>query len=473
MQRFSHPPSSGAGRRGNAASPILVFLGIVILSVALFFAFTWSGPGDGKSGGQAENPPSPAPAVAPAPPPPPPDPLAGATGIPDADGKFSTSEDLIKAIADALAAGDVGRATAAIPRASLERDAAVGFAQLFGSAGYTLADDQPVADLGRIGEIHRWGLYAVKPAAPADRQEVQIDTINHFDRGWEVSSLRTPPDLRLMLAELAAGDPPGPEMRRPEIADPEPPQPKPGEDARATALAFIEAILAQDFAVARALSDHEGVKEEKIAGLCIVFEEGKYALDGETPIIAPALQDEVAWFIVKVRSALNNEASQFGLEMQNRPGDGWIVTGVNLSRLLASFSDATEAGKVAYSPVVENPAGGESLALFFEYDKAEIHPRAERQIDIVAKLLKADPAKRLRISGHTDALGTEEYNAQLSAARAKNVSQRLAALGVSRDQIVVEAVGSAEPLKPDTKPDGSDNPEGRAYNRRAEIYLDF
>jgi outer membrane protein OmpA-like peptidoglycan-associated protein len=111
--------------------------------------------------------------------------------------------------------------------------------------------------------------------------------------------------------------------------------------------------------------------------------------------------------------------------------------------------------------------------LYFEFDQAELHPRGLHQLDIIAGLLKSDPARKMRITGHTDALGTDDYNARLSAARAKNVNNRLIELGVAGAQIETIGFGSKAPLDPDKLADGTDNPEGRSRNRRTEIYLDF
>ena len=88
-------------------------------------------------------------------------------------------------------------------------------------------------------------------------------------------------------------------------------------------------------------------------------------------------------------------------------------------------------------------------------------------------MLKVNPNRKLRITGHTDAMGADDYNLRLSQARAKTVKEQLGALGVSPDQVVTEGLGKAVPLSPNQKADGSDDPEGRSRNRRAEIFLDF
>jgi outer membrane protein OmpA-like peptidoglycan-associated protein len=87
--------------------------------------------------------------------------------------------------------------------------------------------------------------------------------------------------------------------------------------------------------------------------------------------------------------------------------------------------------------------------------------------------LKSDAARKLQISGHTDALGAEDYNKDLSRRRAEVVTSTLKSLGVNATQIVETGMGASLPLDPNRRQDGTDNPEGRSRNRRTEIYLDF
>jgi len=100
-------------------------------------------------------------------------------------------------------------------------------------------------------------------------------------------------------------------------------------------------------------------------------------------------------------------------------------------------------------------------------------PRAKRQIEILAGILKTDVSKTLSIVGHADALGSENYNVRLSAARAAAVKQQISAFGVPGNQVITTGLGEAEPWKSNKRNDGSDNPKGRSYNRRAELGLHF
>ena len=102
-----------------------------------------------------------------------------------------------------------------------------------------------------------------------------------------------------------------------------------------------------------------------------------------------------------------------------------------------------------------------------------LHPRAKKQIEIIASIMKADPGKKLQIAGHTDALGDDSYNVRLSRTRADSVKALLVSLGVPEPQIETVGLGKAQPLSPNQKADGTDDPEGRSHNRRAEIFLDF
>ena len=245
-------------------------------------------------------------------------------------------------------------------------------------------------------------------------------------------------------------------------------------DALAFGSDFVQALLRHDFVTARKFVDEKKVPSERLAGLCIVFEEGQYELKPNKPLIITVANPEVSWVIAQVQSQALQQSTEFGMELQ-RPGTDqpWKVVGLNLSEILGSFAASASKMGVPYTPIVTNPTGGESLALYFEYDRGELHPRALKQLEIVAGLLKSNASRKLQITGHTDAKGTDDYNIQLSRTRAESVKQQLVALGVSPEQIVTTGLGKAQPLGPNQKADGSDNPEGRSKNRRAEIFLDF
>jgi OmpA-OmpF porin, OOP family len=73
------------------------------------------------------------------------------------------------------------------------------------------------------------------------------------------------------------------------------------------------------------------------------------------------------------------------------------------------------------------------------------------------------------IEGHTDSIGSESYNQRLSERRALAVKHYLVSRGVAGDRLDTVGYGESRPVAPNKTPDGKDNPEGRAMNRRAEL----
>ena len=149
------------------------------------------------------------------------------------------------------------------------------------------------------------------------------------------------------------------------------------------------------------------------------------------------------------------------------------MTEINLDELLADYANRVAGGDVYYTPLLKNPDGGDTIVLYFEFDEDALAPRSKRQLEIVALVLSTDPEKKIRISGHTDSLGSEDYNRGLSRQRAESVRRHLIECGVGAEQIVTEALGKSRPRRPNLTATGEDNPTGRRANRRTEIYLDF
>ena len=258
--------------------------------------------------------------------------------------------------------------------------------------------------------------------------------------------------------------------------------PAPGEpipkavfaDSLGVADAFLQAVLKQDFEFARAFVDPAAVSDAKIAGLCILFEEGGYRLRKNKPLRSMFQRADTVGYLANVETADASQSAQFAMTMRQPPmPSNWIVTEINLNQLLADYARRVAGGDLYYSPLVKNPAGGDTLALYFEFDEDVMNPRTRRQLEIVTQILRSDPGKKITLSGHTDALGTKQYNNSLSSRRADVVRDYLTKAGVASAQIVTVAKGDSQPRRPNLTETGGDNPEGRRANRRTEIYLDF
>jgi outer membrane protein OmpA-like peptidoglycan-associated protein len=425
----------------------------------------------------AAAPSAPSAPTSPAPPPPPAKPQFG----------FARPIDLGKDLAQSLtrrdwpraaalaAAGHGGEEQTALAKQVLEKIHALGFSP------------DASSEVQVLGQVERYTRIAI-PLKHADGRStrLQLDVERDEDMGWKIAQFRLPTDLAPSLAAPTAPEAPadaptvamvgatGDKVAMAASAPTTLFAVEEQSDPLSVADEFVKKLLAHDFGAARGYLDESRVPSERLAGLCIVFEEGQYQLLAGKPLVMTAAGADASWVIAQVKSEKLSQQTEFGIELQRQAEDQpWQVVGLNLSDILGSFARSASQLGVPYTPIVKNPRGGESLALYFEYDESGLHPRALKQIQIVSDMLKSDAKRRLRIAGHTDALGEDSYNLRLSQQRAEAVKKQLVDLGVNAEQIDTTGMGKLQPLGPNQKSDGSDDPEGRSKNRRAEIYLDF
>lgn len=108
----------------------------------------------------------------------------------------------------------------------------------------------------------------------------------------------------------------------------------------------------------------------------------------------------------------------------------------------------------------------------FEFDKATLTPRAEETLSVLGPMIQNAGEHPVTIEGHTDSVGTDEYNQTLSERRAERVRNWLLEhRAFERRAVTIVGYGEKKPIAPNEKPDGKDNPAGRALNRRVEIVV--
>lgn len=102
---------------------------------------------------------------------------------------------------------------------------------------------------------------------------------------------------------------------------------------------------------------------------------------------------------------------------------------------------------------------------FFDFDKSNIKPEGRQILDQVAAQANTINLETLIATGHTDSIGTEQYNMGLSQRRANSVKDYLISKGMAADRIYVEGKGETSPVASNA------TREGRAQNRRVEIEI--
>ncbi len=470
-------------------APFLLVGGALAISAGSFFLFTLPkfGPRTPADPGASElaevpPPPPPPPVAVPelevaTPSEPEPDPATEATPrpVPIADpGEFLA--ELFRRDAE----GDGGSDAAAVVRAAL-RD-----------AGFILAGEGAISEIGKIAGRRRFAVEIARHGEAPARSRVTIDLEPAPGGGWVVAAMKLPDALdRFLAAPAELSAPAGPDRRTEAtglLAGPSQARsggpvelidamPGASADPLDVASAFLDAVVARDFGLARRMTDPERLSDEKLAALFIVIEDGGFERGGEgAPLLSTVAREDAAWIIARL-AASEGASSEFGIELEARAaGAGespWRVVGLNFSQAITELADSLGAAGIGYAPIVNSPGNRESLVLYFPFNEAEVRGRAARQLAIVAEILKADPSKTITVDGYADGVGSSSFNDRLSDLRAKNVTEALAALGVPPAQIIARAFGERNPVEPNVNPDGSDNPAGRTRNRRAEVYLDF
>ncbi len=101
--------------------------------------------------------------------------------------------------------------------------------------------------------------------------------------------------------------------------------------------------------------------------------------------------------------------------------------------------------------------------IFFDFDKFTLKKESYPELDRLTKLIKDNPKYKIKIEGHTDNIGSESYNMELSRKRAESVRNYIISKGVPSKRFSLIGFGSSMPIA------SNDTEEGRAMNRRVVI----
>jgi outer membrane protein OmpA-like peptidoglycan-associated protein len=103
--------------------------------------------------------------------------------------------------------------------------------------------------------------------------------------------------------------------------------------------------------------------------------------------------------------------------------------------------------------------------VLFDTAKYTLKPGAREKLSKVAGILLAYPGLNIEVDGHTDIVGGDEYNQNLSEQRAGSVRDYLVAQGVATNSIIAKGFGKTQPVAT------NDTAEGRQVNRRVELVV--
>ena len=103
--------------------------------------------------------------------------------------------------------------------------------------------------------------------------------------------------------------------------------------------------------------------------------------------------------------------------------------------------------------------------ILFEIGQPKLAPGAKNSLVKLASILTDYPDRKISIEGHTDSVGSDESNQQLSEARAQTVRKTLIDAGVKADRVKAAGFGKSKPIA------SNSTPQGRQQNRRVEVVV--
>lgn len=107
--------------------------------------------------------------------------------------------------------------------------------------------------------------------------------------------------------------------------------------------------------------------------------------------------------------------------------------------------------------------------ILFDFNSFNLNEQTISNLEILKSVLVDYPQLKIEVAGYTDAKGSIEYNNKLADKRAQAVIDYISEKGITRSRFTKKAFGASEFAAVNTNSDGTDNPEGRKYNRRATI----
>jgi OOP family OmpA-OmpF porin len=154
------------------------------------------------------------------------------------------------------------------------------------------------------------------------------------------------------------------------------------------------------------------------------------------------------------------------------------ASGVAANAPADAAADANDEGKSIIRPAVTKPVPEApeikpvtvTIALADRSD--ELTDAARTKLDGLLDTAVMQEGGKITLRGHTDSRGYDGDNLVVSRKRAEAVRDYLAGKGVAAARMTVIALGETRPVAPNAMEDGSDNPEGRARNRRVDITVE-
>ncbi|MFO7258173.1 MAG: OmpA family protein [Bacteroidota bacterium] len=168
---------------------------------------------------------------------------------------------------------------------------------------------------------------------------------------------------------------------------------------------------------------------------------------------------------VKLSMKANNgnyqrEISKLGWYIISASAEGFINT---TDSVWINSADVTPVVKDIYLQPIEVGVTVRLKNVYFDFDKTTLKEESYPELDKVVAFLQQNPTVEIEIAGHTDYMGSDEYNLNLSQGRCQSVVDYLVSQGIDAYRLTAHGYGESRPI------DTNETDQGRANNRRVEF----
>ena len=219
----------------------------------------------------------------------------------------------------------------------------------------------------------------------------------------------------------------------------------------------------------------EIAEDEVVVSNAVIEIEEKITIEKQPMVINNVLKVSPV-----VSSNLSNDANSKSLESSEKSSKKTELVKDTLSTsnqpIIADNSNSVTQEDIGAKESDSKDEKVEEHILFydninFKSESSDLSNGEKSKLDKLIEDLKSNPTWRVNSIGHTDNTGSMKYNQILSVLRSESVKTYMINRGISFKRIETIGMGEVHPLAENLAADGSDNPTGRAANRRVEIQI--
>jgi outer membrane protein OmpA-like peptidoglycan-associated protein len=237
------------------------------------------------------------------------------------------------------------------------------------------------------------------------------------------------------------------------------------EDARVLALRRQEqnredaARQAAADAKAKAEADAAAAQQREHEAQAQAAEDARRRAEAEQAQAAAVAQQQQAQAQADAARAASAQAALLTAEAERQKQEALQQKEAMRARLLAQLNQVLQTRDTARGLIVSMPD------VLFDFDKYTLKPDARERLAKISGIVLAYPDLKLQVEGHTDSIGSDEYNQTLSEKRAESVQGYLVSSGVLPDHVTAVGLGKADPVADNS------TAAGRQLNRRVDMIV--